>query len=79
MIEIFADLIRCQDALGRLEIQMELLYIALEQLEQPLNYRTRERVLLLLDTFRQGADLEIRGAKAVAQHVTASLRAIDRS
>jgi hypothetical protein len=73
MDEIIIDLIACQDAVNCIDQQMQLLHMALEQLDQPITLQIRDRVQLLVSHFQIFVDNELDELKAKTKRVTDGL------
>lgn len=78
MDEISAGLMHCQDAVNRIESYMQLLQIAVEQMDRPLSPLIRDRVYLLIDCFRGLVNEELRGIEVVTRRVTDALANVER-
>jgi hypothetical protein len=73
MDEIIIDLITCQDAVSCIDQQMQLLDMALEQLDQPITLQIRDRVQLLVNHFQVFVENELDQLKVTTKRVTDDL------
>jgi hypothetical protein len=78
MDEIRAGLMMHQDAVNRIEGYMQLLHIAIEQMDRPLNSVMRDRVHLLIDCFQSLVDDELKGIEVITRRVTDALVNVER-
>lgn len=73
MDEIIIDLVACQDAVNCIENQMQLLDMAMEQLNQPITLQIRDRVQLLINHFQVFVENELDQLKFVTKRVADDL------
>lgn len=73
MDEIIIDLIACQDAVNCIDQQMQLLDMALEQLDKPITLQIRDRVQLLVNHFQVFVEVQLDQLKVTTKRVTDDL------
>lgn len=73
MDEIIIDLIACQDTVSCIDEQMQLLDMALEQLDQPITLQIRDRVQLLVNHFQVFVEVQLDQLKVTTKRVTDDL------
>jgi hypothetical protein len=73
MDEIIIDLIACQDTVSCIDQQMQLLDMALEQLDQPITLQIRDRVQLLVNHFQVFVEVQLDQLKVTTKRVTDDL------
>lgn len=78
MDEIKAGLMHHQDAVNRIEGYMQLLEMAVEQMDRPLSPLIRDRVYLLIDCFQSLVNEELRGIAVVTRRVGDALANVER-
>lgn len=78
MNEIMFDLVACQDLVNSIDAEMQLINMAIEQLDKPFTLQVRERVYLLLDYFQFSVSSELYQLQIKMQRATDSLVNIER-
>lgn len=78
MNEIMFDLVACQDLVNSIDAEMQLINMAIEQLDKPFTLQVRERVYLLLDYFQLSVSSELYQLQIKMQRATNVLVNIER-
>lgn len=78
MNEIMFDLVACQDLVNSIDAEMQLIHMAIEQIDKPFTLQVRERVYLLLDYFQFSVSSELYQLQIKMQRATDSLVNIER-
>jgi hypothetical protein len=78
MNEIMFDLVACQDLVNSIDAEMQLIHMAIEQIDKPFTLQVRERVYLLLDYFQFSVSSELYQLQIKMQRATDVLVNIER-